>query len=160
MGVAARSRPLVGKYNFWVRDLSSGIREAKFQKATGAALTVNQGEYSEGGAMAPMKEATTGSYSNVTLEHGVFENMELYTWVEEVISMITDSPEGSGIASPDQLRNFSCDQLRRNRTVLRTTQWFNCQPAGFDPGEHDNTSTDIQVETLELSMEYFHLKLA
>jgi len=155
MSVAARSRPLAGKYAFWVRDLSSGIRQARFQKATGAAMTINQGEYSEGGSLAPMKEATTASFSNVTLEHGVFDNFELYEWVEEIINMLADSPFGSGVASPDQLRNFSIDQLRRDRTVIKTIQMKNCQPAGFDPGEFDNTSTDVQVETLELSMEWF-----
>ena len=155
MAVAARSRPLVGKYAFWVRDLSSGIVEAKFQKATGAAMTIALGEHSEGGSQAPMKEATRASYSNITLEHGVFENVELYDWVVEIINMLAASPFGAGVASPDQLRNFACDQLRRDRTVLFTLKLFNCQPAGFNPGEFDNTSNDVQVETLELAFEYF-----
>ena len=154
MSVAARSRPLAGKYTFRVRDVS-GVLQARFQKATGAAMTINQGEYSEGGSLAPMKEATTASFSNITLEHGVWENDDLFTWVEEIISMLADSPFGSGIASPGQLRNLSIDQLRRDRSVIRIIQMKNCQPAGYDPGEFDNTSTDVQVETLELSMEWF-----
>ena len=73
MAKAARSRALVGRYAFWVRDQTSGLVQAKFQKATGAAMTINIGEYTEGGAQAPMKEATTASFSNLVLEHGVAE---------------------------------------------------------------------------------------
>jgi phage tail-like protein len=155
MTTAARSRPLVGKYAFWVRDLSSRLIEAKFQKATGAGLTLNIGEHREGGAMAPMKEATTATYANILLEHGVFENTEIYDWVKEVINMLTFSPQGAGVASPDHLRNWAVDQLRRDRTVLKTVVCYNCQPASFKPGEFDNTSTELQVEELELALEYF-----
>jgi len=154
MGTAARSRPLVGKYAFWVRA-SSGINVAKFQKATGAGMTINIGEYSEGGSQAPMKEATRASFSNVTLEHGVWQDEEIWAWVLQIIDMMKDSPFGSGVASPNQLRNFAIDQLRRDRTVLRTVHLLNCQPAGFKPGEFDNTSNDVQVEELELALEYF-----
>lgn len=157
MATAARSRPLVGKYAFWVRDLSSGIQVAKFQKATGAAQTLNIGEYTEGGAQAPMKEITTSSFSNITLEHGVFENTELWNWIVTICDMLSDSPFGSGVASPDHLRNFAIDQLKRDRTVLRTITLYNCQPTSYSPGEFDNTSTDIQVETLELAFEYFDI---
>ena len=155
MTTAARSRPLVGKYAFWVRDISSGIVEAKFQKATGGGMTLNIGEYAEGGAQAPMKEAMTASYANLTLEHGVFENTELYDWVTEVIDMLKGKGMGAGRASPEHLRNFAVDQLRRDRTVLRTVMYYNCQPAAFDPGDNDNTSNDVQVETLELAPEWF-----
>jgi phage tail-like protein len=156
--MAARTRPLIGKYAFWVRDLSSGIRQAKFQKCTGIGMTLNIGEYSEGGAQAPMKEATRATFANATLEHGVFENRELYDWVLEVVNMLTNSPFGSGVRSPTHLRNFSVDQMRRDRSVLHTLQLYNCQPAGFKPGDFDNTSNDIQVEELELAYEYFNKK--
>lgn len=151
----ARSRPLVGKYAFWVRDLSNGIRQAKFQQATGAGITINFGEYTEGGAQAPMKEATTASFDNVTLQHGVIETSELYDWVLEVIDMLVSSPFGAGTASPGQLRNFALDQLKRDRDVLYTLRLYNCQPARFSPGDFDNTSTEIQVEELEIAFEYF-----
>ncbi len=157
MATAARNRPLVGKYAFWVRDLSNGIRVARFQKATGLGMTLNIGEYSEGGAQAPMKEATRASFSNVTFEHGVFDNMELYEWVLDIIDMLTNMPFGSGVASPDQLRNLAVDQLNRDRSVLRTVHLFNAQPASFKPGEFDNTSNDVQVEELEVAYEYFTL---
>lgn len=153
MATAARSRPLVGKYAFWV--LVDGITQAKFQKASGLGMTLNIGEYREGGALAPMKEVTTASFSNITLEHGVWENLELRDWVEVCINMMVHSPEGAGVASPDHLRNLTIEQLRRDRTVLRSVTCYNCQPASFNPGEFDNTSTEVQVETLEIAMEYF-----
>lgn len=158
MGMAARSRPLVGKYAFWVRDLSNGIRQAKFQKCTGIGVTLNIGEYSEGGSQAPMKEVTRASFANATLEHGVFENHEIADWVDECVNMLVNSPFGAGTRSPNHLRNFSVDQLRRDRSVLHTMQLFNCQPAGWKPGEHDNSSNDVQVEELELAYEYFYKK--
>ena len=151
----ARSRPLVGKYAFQVRDLSQGIRQAQFQQATGAGMTINIGEYAEGGSQAPMKEATTASYDNVTLQHGVIEDSELYDWVLEVIDMLASSPFGAGTDSPGQLRNLAIDQLRRSRSILYTLELYNAQPARFTDGEHDNNSTDVQVEELELAYEYF-----
>jgi len=159
MGAAARSRPLHAKYAFTVHDLSGGIREAKFQKATGAEITFAIGEYTEGGAIAPMKESTRQSFSNVTLEHGVFENEELYDWVLEAGDVMAHVPEGLGVDSPDHLRNFEIRQLRRSRSVLMSVRLHNAQPARFKPGEFDNTSDDIQVEELELAYEYFTKKL-
>ena len=156
MGVRARNRELVGKYAFLLTDLKQGIREAKFQKASGAEITIAQGEYSEGGAIAPMKENTRASYGNITLEHGVWENMELYEWVLESIDIMANAPEGIGVASPNQLRNFELEQLRRDRTTLFTLQLYNCQPARFKPMDADNTSDDVQVEELEMAIEYFH----
>lgn len=158
MAVAARSRPIVGKYAFWVRDLSQGIVQAKFQKCTGIGMTVNIGELSEGGSLAPMKEATRVTFANATLEHGVFENLELYEWILDVCDMLAFLPEGAGVASPEQLRNLAIDQLRRDRSVLRSTVLHNAQPAGYKPGEHDNTSNDAQVEELEIAYEYFTIK--
>ncbi|HUW10068.1 MAG TPA: phage tail protein [Anaerolineae bacterium] len=161
MGMAARSRPLVGKYAFQVRDLHDGIKQAKFQKCTGIGVTLNIGEYSEGGAQAPMKEVTRVSYSNAMLEHGVFENHEISDWVEDCINELTSSPDGTGaLRSPLQLRDFSVDQLRRDRSILHTNILRNCQPASWKPGEHDNTSNDVQVEELEIAYEYFYKKMA
>jgi len=154
----ARSRPLVGKYAFMVRDLSLGITQAKFQQATGAGVTINIGEYYEGGAQAPMKEATTASFDNLSLQHGVIQSSELYEWVLECINMLADSPYGSGIASPGQLRNLAIDQLRRDRSVLVTLELYNAQPASYKPGDHDNTSSDVQIEEMEVAYEYFNRK--
>lgn len=155
----ARSRPLVGKYAFIVRDLSQGIQQAKFQKASGAGMTINIGEYTEGGAQAPMKEATTASFDNLTLEHGVDVTEELWTWASQVINMLQESPFGAGVASPGQLRNLAVDQLKRDRTRLFTLEIFNAQPAKFVPSDHDNTSTEVQVEVLEVAYEYFNRKM-
>lgn len=154
----SRSRPLVGKYAFTVHDLSDNIRAAKFQKCTGLAMTLNIGEYSEGGAIAPMKEITRATFANCTLEHGVFENTEIYDWVTDCLSMLAAAPEGMGIASPDQLRSFVVRQRRRDRSILRNVELYNAQPAAFHPGEFDNTSNDVQVETLELAYEWFHVR--
>jgi len=154
----ARSRPLVGKYAFQVRDLAQGIRQAKFQQATGAGMTINIGEYTEGGAQAPMKEATTASFDNVTLQHGVIEDSELYDWALECVDMLAASPFGAGMASPGQLRNMAIDQMRRDRSYLFTLELYNAQPARFMPGDFDNTSSDVQVEELEIAYEYFNRK--
>ena len=162
MGTAARSRPLLGKYAFIVRYINAGITEARFSKATGGGMTINIGEHAEGGAQAPMKEGMTASYANITLEHGVFEgNSELYRWVLESINMLRKTPTGDGIgvASPENLRNIACDQLRRDRTKARTVMYYNAQVAGFDPGDSDNTSNDVQVETLELAYEHFTVRM-
>jgi phage tail-like protein len=158
MSTAARSRPLVGKYAFWVTDLELGELTARFQKASGAGLTLNIGEYHEGGAMVPMKEITTGTYSNITLEHGVGDNnTHFIDWIQDCMNMLRASPFGTGLPSPYQLRNFTIDQLQRDRAVLRTLHCYNCQPAGFKPGEFDNSSTEVQIEELELAIEYFDL---
>jgi phage tail-like protein len=152
----ARTRPLVGKYAFIVRNFTTGTTEAKFSKASGGGMTINIGELSEGGAQCAMKEATTASFENLTLTHGVFEDMTFYAWVEECVNIMAHAPEGIGTASPNQLRNISIDQLRRNRSVLFTIEYYNAQPGGkFSPGDFDNSSSEVQVEELELAFEWF-----
>jgi phage tail-like protein len=155
MGTRARNRPLYAKYAFELDDLSEGITQAKFQKATGFRMSLDIGECSEGGSQAPMKEVTRASFDNGTLEHGVFENEELWVWVKQCINMLRSNPYGAGIASPEQLRNFNLRQLRRDRTTLFNLPLYNCQPAGYKPMEGDNTSNELQFEELELAYEYF-----
>lgn len=156
MAVQARSRELQGKFNFTVHDLSSGFTTAKFQQCTGAEITFAIAEYSEGGAAAPMKEATRASFSNVTLQHGITSsNLDFWTWCKQIVDMLANLPEGTGVASPNQLRNFTIRKRKRDRTVYRQLKLFNCQPARFNPGDQDNTSDDIDIEELELAYEYF-----
>lgn len=155
MGIRARTKPLHAKYAFMLRDPSHALL-AKFQKATGLGITVQQGDYREGGAIAKMKESTTADFKNVKLERGVDMNQDLYTWVKECVNMMAHLPEGAGVASPLQLRNLDLDQLKRNRDLLLTAHMFNCQPADYEDFQGDGTSSDIQLESLEISMEYYN----
>lgn len=159
MAQAARARELLAKFAFTVKDPATGTGGAKFQKCTGAEMSVAIGEYSEGGAMAPMKEGTRVSFSNVTLERGVSTNTYFYAWCLEMANFMKEIPTGKGTASPDQLRNINIYQRARDRSVIKTMHLYNAQPARFSPGEWDNTSDDIQIEELELAYEYFDVTL-
>lgn len=155
MGIRARTKPLHAKYAFMLRDPSRQML-AKFQKATGLGLTLNIAEYGEGGAIAKMKEATTANFKNVKLERGVDVNQDLYSWTKECVDMMANPGVGTGVASPNQLRNLDLDQLRRDRTILLTCHIYNAQPADYEDIQGDNTSGDIQLEMLELALEYYN----
>lgn len=159
MGVQARHRPLYAKYAFTVHDTSTGLLQSRFQKATGAAMSIAIGEHSEGGSLAPMKEGTRVSFSNVKFEHGVTDDMGFHNWCLELCNMMAHLPEGSGVDSPDQLRNLAIRQLKRSRNVLFTLSLYNCQPTNYVPLDSDNTSNDIQVEELEVAYEWFDKEL-
>jgi len=145
-------------YAFTVHDLSQGIRTAKFQKCTGIEMSIAVPEYSEGGALAPMKEGTRVSFANATLSRGMAEDNEFYTWCLEMADMLAHVPEGAGVDSPDQLRDFEVRQMRRSRTVAKSMPLYNCQPARFKPFEGDNESDDLQIQELEIAYEYFDIE--
>ena len=155
MAVATRSRELQSKYAFEVFDTSDGLLTSKFQKASGYAMDINIAEYSEGGAIAPMKESTRVSFSDFTLERGISLTSGFYRWCLLCANMLAYTPEGAGVASPSQLKNLFIKHYRRNRTKFMTINFMNCQPKKFVPSEADNTSIDINIESLEVAYEFF-----
>lgn len=160
MSGKARSRILAAKYAFLVNDRTGGFTTSRFQQCTGLEAAFAIAEYAEGGAIAPMKEATRASFSNFTLARGVDFTTDFWDWCLELCQMLGNLPTGKGVASPDQLRDLDVKQLRRDRTTLKTVPCFNSQPARFMPMEGDNMSDDIQVEELEVAYEYFDVRAA
>jgi phage tail-like protein len=151
MANATRNREIFAQYAFEVHDTSDGLLTSKFQKCTGGKMTFNIATLSEGGALADMKEATFG---NVTLSRGMSVVSGFYNWCLQLADFMAHSPEGAGVASPGQLRNLRLNHLRRDRTVGVLWHMYNCQPADFVPGEADNTSNELAIESLEVAYEY------
>ena len=160
MSVKARSRILAPKYAFLVQDWSGGFTTSRFQQCTGLEVAFAIAEYAEGGAIAPMKEATRASFSNFTLSRGIDVVTDFWDWCMELCRMLGNLPTGRGVASPDQLRDFGIYQLQRDRSVLKTVPCYNCQPARFKPIDSDNMSDDIQIEELEVAYEFFDVVVA
>jgi phage tail-like protein len=148
MGTATRTDERLGQYAFIVRDLSGGL-EAYFRDAQVPKVTFEKGEIREGGSLFPVKEATIGNIDDITLNRGLVPSQSsLWDWLTESGKFTAGMPFGKGVRSPNNLRNISIDQLRRDRSKAMIVKLYNCQALSWQPGGFDNMSSDIQVETL------------
>lgn len=149
----ARSRHLDTEFLFDVEDVTSGLLVAKFNKATGLEASAEIIEYSEGGAIAPIKEPGKVSYSNITLSRGVDSDQYLYNWWKQVIDMRKAFPEGAGTPTLEGLlRDIVIVQKERDQSPLREYACYSCFPTRYKPANFDNDSSAYQAEEVELAV--------
>uniref|UniRef100_A0A6H1Z8K5 Putative tail tube protein n=1 Tax=viral metagenome TaxID=1070528 RepID=A0A6H1Z8K5_9ZZZZ len=155
MPVQARARELFLKFLFEVYDNSGGMTTSKFQRATGLSQSFGIGTYAEGGAYADMKEPARVTISNVTLERGVSEDESFYLWCLELCDFLRHAPEGAGNLTKDVLRDLDIKQKDRTQTVRIVYPMHSCFPVTWSASEWDNTTDDVQIESLELAQWWF-----
>jgi phage tail-like protein len=149
----ASHRTLFGRFKFLV-DIN-GFTSAAFQSAAGLKFNIAVMEYWEGGALASFNEPGRATFDNLTLERGVFYDLDMYNWVLEVIEMLRDFPVGAGDISPKFKRDLRVMQLERNNEPVVVYPVFDSFPTEWAPGDFDNTSDEVSVESLVLKYRFF-----
>jgi len=160
MASKARSRELMSKFLFTVHDADGGFQNSKFQKCTGQEMSVGIAEYAEGGAFAPLKEPGRVAFGNITLEHGVSDNLDFCNWMDQVCNMLSYTPEGAGLLTLDLIRDLYAIQRDRTQTARIKWNFAAAFPARWRGSEFDNTTDEVQVEELELAHWYNYREAA
>jgi phage tail-like protein len=124
---------------------------AAFTKCSALEAEVAKIEIWEGGALTAKKEPGRVTFSDVTLERGVTDDLDCYDWFKDVVQAWNDT----GRVSPDYLRN--ADIVAQNRAGEELARWTleEAWPTKFVAGEWDNEADEATVEMLTLCFRLF-----
>jgi phage tail-like protein len=129
-------------YNFFVEWNS--IIHAGFRQCSGLSASQTAGDYREGTDPPTMRKLPgLNTYSNITLQRGITNNKELWSWRENVMKGNADRRDIS-IVLMDQTGQ---EKIRWNLS--------NCWPVTWTAPDFDATTDGAAIETLELVHEGF-----
>ncbi|MCG8416632.1 MAG: phage tail protein [Proteobacteria bacterium] len=130
-----------------------GFAFAGFQKMSELSVEVAKIEYFEGGKLIPNKSPGRLTFSDVTLERGAAQDVDMYTWMRET----ADAASGIGLVEPQFKRNLELVQQERDDTPLRRWSLVNAWPMKFVAGDWDNEADEVVIESLTLTYDFFNL---
>jgi phage tail-like protein len=145
------SKPYYKKFKFVVEI--DGIARAAFQKCSQLEAEIAIIEQWEGGALTADKSLGRVKFSNVTLERGATDDLDLFNWFKQAINFTANT----GLKDGEVKRNFDVVQQDRDGAELRRWNVFGGLPAKFKAGEWDNTSDENVLESIELAIDGFDI---
>ena len=152
--VIGRAKTYYQKWAFRV-DVEGFSAETGFSKAGPLDLEVNTAEYREGGAIIPYRDPATGSFPPITLEKGSTDEVEVYNWMKDVL----DAASNSGQDYSTFKRTVTIEQLDRTQTVKKRWTLTNAWPSKFNSADFDGSADEINIESVELTYDYFELEI-
>jgi phage tail-like protein len=127
----------------------SGLRDAFFTECSGLEMKVDVEEYKEGGLNDyTHKLPGRRSYSNITLKRGVIDSIELYQWVDRVVTKK---------AKKEEKKNISLILYAEDRKESMRWNLINAFPVKWSGGSMNTDQSQVYVETLELAYQEFTL---
>lgn len=125
----------------------SGILIAAFSEASVPDSTIESVQYREGTDPA-YKRSLSGltSYGTLNLKKGVTDSMDLYNWYQQV------SAGGSGAKGAQ--KNVSLILMDTGGSDKARWNVINAWPSKYESSGLNAASSDVMVETFELTMEY------
>lgn len=132
------------KFKFLVEI--DGFVEAGFQKAGPLKTTVEVSEYREGGSTFPDKDPGLANVDNLVLERGSTESEELYQWFKNIL-------DGVGGEGGVDKRNLAIIQQDRAGNEISRWNVYNCFPISFQAGDWDATTSEKNIESVELAID-------
>lgn len=148
-GVVGSARSYYKKFKFIVEI--DGVAYAGFQKCSALESEVAVVEQSEGGALFPNKSAGRIKFTDITLDRGATDDLDLFNWYKEV----ANAAANAGLVDPNYKRNLDIVQQDRDGTTLRRWRVTRAWPSKFSAGEWDNDADENVMESLTLTYDYF-----
>jgi phage tail-like protein len=130
-----------------------GFASAGFQKCSELSVEVANVQYHEGGSLIPNKSPGRLSFSDVTLQRGATNDLDMFRWFSEV----AQTASGLGQVEPAFKRNLDIVQQERDGSTLQRWQLTNAWPTKFVAGEWDNESDENVIQSLTLTYDFFDL---
>ena len=136
-------------------EVSFAKDESAFFRACGPIeADVSIQTYKEAGAVIPIKDPDGVEFSNVTLDRGTSSSTVFYDWLQEVLNSLNGLREGRPIPNYFK-RTVMVYQLSRQRQRLRRWDLVNAFPVKFRGGTWDNSTDEINIESLTLAYDFF-----
>ena len=151
MAVKGEARDFYKKFKFVVEI--DGFAYAGFQKCSKLEAIIAVAEQSEGGSIIPNKSASRVKFTDITLDRGATDDLDMFNWFKTVV----DAAANSGGAPASYKRNLDIVQQARDGTTKRRWRLTGAFPTMFSPGEWDNDSDDNAIESAKLTFDLFDL---
>lgn len=152
MPVIGSPRSMFNKFKFLVEI--DGITYAGFQKCSELSVELAKIEHYEGGSLIPDKTPGRMSFSDITLERGATNDLQMYEWLEET-ARAAAGIGGAGLRDSLYKRTLDIVQLDRDDTIMQRYNVVNAWCTKFVAGEWDNTSDEKVITSVTLTYDWF-----
>lgn len=153
-------RSFVKKFAYSVEI--DGVAHAGFNKFSEPKASFDKIEWREGGSLIPSKSPGLMNFDDVTLERGAVSlDNDLYDWFRQTgnaaLGIATNAGDARGLGANDNgyKRNLDVIQRDRDGTILHRWRFFNAWIVEYMPGDWDNDSSEVSVEKVVLTYDYF-----
>lgn len=141
------SNPPIG-FHFSVefpKSISDDINDQKFQSVSGLTVDVETEEITEGGENRfKHKVPVRTKYPSLVLKRGLLTNSKVISWVREAVEDYKFKPG-----------NIIVKLLNEEHQPLMTWNIVHAYPVKWSVNEFDAEKSQLVIETLELSYNYF-----
>jgi len=137
------------KFDFVVEI--DGIRRAGFKTCSELSMEIGKVELREGGRSIPHKKPGLVSFTDVTLERGATNDLDLYEWARET----ADASSGRGEVAEKYKRNLDVVVLDRDGSERRRYTLNKAWPVKYVAGEWDAEGEEAVVESITLTFDFF-----
>lgn len=128
-----------------------GIAVAAFRSCSELSMETAVIEQHEGGALTPNKSPGKTTMTDITLERGATDDLDLWNWAKQV----TDAVNDVGLEEPEFKKDMDVVQLNRAGTEKRRWRVRGAWPNKFMAGEWDNEADENVIESITLSYDNF-----
>ena len=149
MAVIGQPRSFHKKFKFIV-EIDS-FTSSGFQKCSELSAEIAKVEYSEGGSLIPDKSPGRLTFTDVTLERGATQDLDMFTWFKQV----ANAAANSGLVDPSYKRNADIKQQDRDNSTLRRWRLTNAWPVKFMAGDWDNEADENVINSITLTYDFF-----
>lgn len=161
MAGSQRSDPFRG---FKFKVIVGGIQgmssfKAGFQKVSGLKESTEVTPYREGtDAVTPRKLPGLTEYDNVTLEHGLSKDRSFRIWRDKIVKLGKEAGQDGGqhgdASPPNAFRaTVTIELYDKGGSKVKEWEIVEAWPASLEIGDLDAMSSDVVVESLELTHE-------
>lgn len=152
MALIGKTRNFYDKFKFIVEI--DGVQYAGFAKCSELSIEVEKIEHREGGGLLAHKSPGNITVPDITLERGATDDLDLYSWFEDV-AKVAAGIGGAGAIADDYKRNVDIVQLNRDDSVRQRWACTGVWPNKFVAGEWDSGSSEKLIEKVGLVVDYF-----
>ena len=136
-----------GNFNFQVEI--EGVQSGAFSHVEGLGMSIEEIEYQDGTHLWPRKRPGRKKFNNIKLKKGLVGRDTMFRWMMDTMNGSLQRKSGSLI-----VLNDAGDA---NEPVLRFN-FFEAWPKSWEGVRFDATSAQVQVEEVELVIEYLQVE--
>ena len=128
-----------------VEGLNSDSADSGFQEVSGLNASVGEETYEEGGENRfAHRLPDRVTYEKLVLKRGVLKGSELIGWFKKAVESFRFEPKGVLVTL-----------LNEDHQPLEAWSFINAYPVTWSVSDFNAESSEIAVETIELSFQYF-----
>jgi phage tail-like protein len=152
------SMPIIGNPRSFHHKLKFVVEidlfgSAAFQKCSELSVEAANIQYFEGGSLIPNKSPGRLTFTDVTLERGATQDVDMFNWFQDV----GVASSSRGLVDPFYKRSVDIVQRDLDDAELRRWNLVRAWPVKFVAGDWDNDADEVVIESVTLTYDWFEL---